>query len=186
MDYLSIYSNAFSDSNYSDHEHIQYNHTLNYITRFYNKDSHFSVIDIGSGRGQIIKLITDNFKNCKITSVDLDKFNDYDVYEFIKCDLSKESDRNKLNNKYDILICTDVLEHLSKDFIKDIFTTFTRLSKVHLLAIAYHSDIYNGIELHTIQEPIEWWNNLLNNYYKINEFSCFYDNRLFYFYCINK
>jgi len=169
---------AFSEPKYSNEHHIQYDYVVTQIKKIYSTDDVFEVIDIGSGRGQLITLLQQNFKNVNITSVDLTKNHNISV-PFIACDLSNHDDRmNLLNKKYDILVCTDVLEHLDKSFINEVIVTFSKLSSISILAIANHSDILNGIELHTIQENNIWWENILLNVYNVKEYDTKYNNRL--------
>jgi 2-polyprenyl-3-methyl-5-hydroxy-6-metoxy-1,4-benzoquinol methylase len=178
MDYNSVYAMAFSQQIYSNQHHIQYDYVIEKIKGIYNPDDVFELIDVGSGRGQFITLLQQKFKNVKITSVDLKKNHNISV-PFIACDLSKHDDRmNLLNKKYDILVCTDVLEHLDKSFINEVIVTFSKLSNIAILAIANHSDILNGIELHTIQENNIWWENILLKVYNIKEYDTKYNNTL--------
>ena len=121
------------------------------------------MIDIGSGRGHLIKLLNKNIPNLLITSVDLKKFHSYEVHNFIECDLSNKVDReNLLKDKYDVLVCTDVFEHLDKSFIEDVIDMCSKLSLNCVFGIANHSDVWNGIELHTIQENDSWWDSIIN------------------------
>jgi 2-polyprenyl-3-methyl-5-hydroxy-6-metoxy-1,4-benzoquinol methylase len=178
MDYNAVYSMAFSQSEYSNDHHIQYDYVIEKLKQIYNTNDIFELIDIGSGRGQLIALLQQNFKNINITSVDLKKNHNISV-SFITCNLSKHDDRmNLLNKTYDVLVCTDVLEHLDKSFINEVITLFSKLSSKSILAIANHSDVLNGIELHTIQENNVWWENILLKVYNIKEYDTKYNNRL--------
>jgi len=185
VNYLNIYETCFDNESYSKDHHIQYDFVVDEIKKlFINKtESEFSLIDIGSGRGQLINLIQKNFNNVKITSVDLKKFNDLDI-NFIKCNLSLENERELLkNNVYDVLSCTDVFEHLDKSFIEEVISLCSSLSKNCIFAIANHSDIINNIELHTIQENDIWWEKYLLKYFEIKEKHIKYDNRLYMYTC---
>ena len=186
MNYLDIYEKSFNVTDYSNEYHFQYSYMLDILQKKYNSNDQFSVIDIGSGRGQLIKLIMTNFPNSKITSVDLKKFHKYDIHEFISCDLSKAADRDNVTGNYDVLLSTDVFEHLDKTFINDVINMCSRLSSTCLFAIANHSDILNGIELHTIQESMEWWNNVLSSSFKIDICESHSTNRLYTFQCSRK
>lgn len=180
MNYKSVYESAFSNITYSAEHHIQYDYVLEKLQTIFVPTDTFEVIDIGSGRGKLISMILEHFPNVTITSVDLKKFNDITVHSFIECDLSKHEDRVKLlAKKYDVLLCMDVLEHLHKSFIQDIFSLFSKLSNRAIISIANHSDIVNGVELHTIQESYPWWNNLIDEVYIINENRHNYNDMLF-------
>lgn len=144
------------------------------------------MIDIGSGRGQLIKLIKEKCNNINITSSDIDKFNNIDV-NFIKYDLSSDNDRKcLLKDNYDILTCTDVFEHLDKSFIDDTISLCSKLSKICIFAIANHSDIINNIELHTIQENDLWWDEYLKKYFYVEKKEINYNGRLYMYVCISK
>jgi 2-polyprenyl-3-methyl-5-hydroxy-6-metoxy-1,4-benzoquinol methylase len=184
MNYLNIYTQSFNDATYSNSHHIQYDYVIDILKLKYKQNDTFSIIDIGSGRGQLISLIKNNFVNCNITSVDLKKFHPYEVNTFIPCDLSNSIDRNNLIGIYDVLVSTDVFEHLDKSFIQQVIQTCSKLSKFCIFAIANHSDILNGIELHTIQEPYSYWNMLLEQYFIIKEFKIVYGDRLYLYSCI--
>ena len=184
MNYLDVYTNSFNTSSYSASHHVQYDYVIDVLKSRYQPDSVFSIIDIGSGRGQLIALIRSTFKNSVITSVDLHKFHPYEVNTFITCDLSNNNDRNKITGTYDVVVSTDVFEHLDKSFINDIITMCSRLSNTCIFAIANHSDIINGIELHTIQEPHTYWNALLEPYFTIQEIIIMHDNQLYLYNCI--
>lgn len=184
MNYTEVYTNTFANIQYSNHYHVQYDNVLERLANIYNKDSYFSVIDVGSGRGQLIKNIKDNYPNSEITSVDLNQFHNENIVEFIKCDLSVETDRQKLLEKsYDVVTCTDVLEHLDESFIEEVIQMLSKLAKHSILAIANHSDIWNGIELHTIQKDCDWWTRLIEKYYVIRASQVLYNNRLYEFDC---
>ncbi len=171
MDYTTLYTNTFNDINYSNIHHYQYDFVLQTVVSL-NKPSN-SIIDIGSGRGQAIVALN-NLKamipNYSITSVDLKRFHNVEVNQFIECNLSVEDDRKKLlKNKYDMLVCTDVFEHLDKTFINQVIEMCSHLAPTAILAIANHSDIFDGIELHTIQENDTWWDDRLSQHFIINK-----------------
>jgi 2-polyprenyl-3-methyl-5-hydroxy-6-metoxy-1,4-benzoquinol methylase len=182
MNYTDVYTMAFSNKQYSNDHHIQYNYVIEELKLMFKLDDQFEVIDIGSGRGQMINAIQANFKNAIITSVDLERFNTISGITFIQCDLSKAEDRNKLLlKKYDVVVSTDVLEHLDISFITEVIELFSKLSNKSILAIANHSDVWNGIELHTIQGNSIWWMNLLNKYFKLQKFESIFDDILYLF-----
>jgi len=186
MDYSKIYSDAFSLQSYSAEHHTQYDFAVSCIATIHNKTNEFSCIDIGSGRGQLLRLIRMNYPNVKLTSVDIQKFND-EKETFIRCDLSSHDDRlNLLDKKYDVLCCTDVFEHLDKTFIDDVINMCSLLSKKCILCIANHSDIINGVELHTIQENDIWWESHLDKHLIIEQKVVLYNGTLYTYLCTSK
>ena len=188
MDYLSVYTNAFNIPSYSAEHHIQYDYIIEAILRFNNSSN--NIIDIGSGRGHVIKMlnnIPNKLDNYSITSVDLDKFHSQSCNNFIKCNLSNENNRQVLlNSVYDIVICTDVFEHLDKSYIEEVIKLCSKLGSKCVFGIANHSDILNGVELHTIQENDLWWDNILIKYFNIIKKDIFYDGRLYMYVCNSK
>jgi len=171
MDYRGVYTNTFSHQNYATQgtQEFRFQYSLNHIRCHTDIQTY---VDIGSGRGVLISMIKQEFPNIKITSVDLEKFNTIDV-DFIKADLSSDYDREQLTNgrhKYDLLTCLDVLEHLDKSFIEDVLCMFAKISKEAVLTIANHSDIWDGVELHIIQEDFTFWGPLLQKYFDIIEY----------------
>ena len=172
MNYLNIYTKAFSDKNYSSDHHVQYDWVIEILKKKYSSRDKFSIIDIGSGRGHILNLIHKNFPYAAITSVDLDNFHNLNfVDNFKKCDITSVDDRSKLlNNKYDVLINLDFLEHIEKKYIDDILTTFRDLSPYCIIAVANHSDIINGVQLHLIQENNDWWKSKLEDKFNITHY----------------
>jgi 2-polyprenyl-3-methyl-5-hydroxy-6-metoxy-1,4-benzoquinol methylase len=181
MDFLSIYTRAFGNLTYSAEHHIQYDYVLKNIFMFGLKSN--KIIDIGSGRGHIIRLLNsckERLEDFSITSVDLKKFHGETVDEFIPCDLSKPDNRgNLLNKHYDILVCTDVFEHLEKSFIEDTIKMCAQLSKKCIFCIANHSDVFDGVELHLIQESDLWWENILNKYFNLSNKEVHFGGRLY-------
>lgn len=183
MDYKSVYQTAFSNHNYSNSHHIQYDYVVQKLKTIFSPDDTFELIDVGSGRGQLLQLVRTEFKNAILTSVDLQQIHTVPVSYFIKCDLSKKSDRDALLTKrYDVLVCTDVLEHLDKSFIVDVFDMFSKLSNKSILSIANHSDVLNGVELHTIQEDNQWWETYIKTFYSIDDMVSAYNGRLFMYF----
>ena len=176
----------FKNSDYSNSHHIQYDFVVENIKKLNLENN--CLIDIGSGRGQLISMLTEsNIKNLQITSVDLENFHNKAIKQFIKCDLSNENDRLSISSyKYDILTCTDVFEHLDKTFIEEVIKMCSKTSKICILCIANHSDVIDGIELHTIIENDIWWENLLLKYFDIKYKETQYNNRLFEYVCVSK
>jgi hypothetical protein len=162
MNYEEVYSSTFSKEEYSSgSDHFRFD----YVTQKINTPS-FSLIDVGSGRGQVLFKLCKKFPVAKLTAVDLENFSKFP--NFIKCDLSKIDSRNNLlNEKYDYLSSTDLLEHLDKSFIDDVVCLFSKLADTCLISVANHSDVINGIELHTIQENDIWWDAIFSRYFTI-------------------
>lgn len=182
MDYEKVYNMAFSQPTYSNEEHIQYKYVQDTIKQLALKTN--NIIEIGSGRGQNLQKCLDNksnIPNMTLTAVDLNNYHNLEIDKFIKCDLSIAEQRAIVQSSgpYDILICTDVFEHLNESFIEDVVAMCSGLASNSIIAIANHPDIQNGVELHTIQKDSSWWDTLLKKYFTIVEKSIHYDNMLY-------
>jgi SAM-dependent methyltransferase len=89
-----------------------------YIRKF--SDHPKTVLDIGCGNGELMSIITDKF--WKITGLDifkesLDKANETGCYsQLIQGDLIKSCRKLvKSKKKYDLVFCSQVIEHISKE-----------------------------------------------------------------------
>lgn len=177
MDYLKIYEEVFK--NYDDYDmHIGYYDRYNYILKELNIKKYQKIIDISSGKGILIKILQEKFPSIDICCTDIKKFNDINV-NFIKLDLTNKNDYNNITDKYDLLLCLDVLEHIEEKYIDDILEFLLSLSTTFCFSIANHSDIKNNYELHLIQKNKKWWNKKLKKYYKIIKTFNKYDNKLY-------
>lgn len=177
MDYVEIYESVFN--NYDDYDkHIEYYDRYNYILEELNTNKYQKIIDISSGKGILIKIIQEKFSNIDICSTDIKKFNDINV-NFIILDLTNKDDYNNITDKYNLLLCLDVLEHIEEKYIDDVLEFLSSLSTTFCFSIANHSDIKNEHELHLIQENKKWWNKKLKKYYKIKKTFNLYNNKLY-------
>lgn len=166
MDYLNTYSQLFAKGyNKFGSNKLNIEHTLNFI----KTNPVENMIDISSGAGVLVKIISEQHPKIKITCTDLSNFNNLN-FNFIELDLSKEKDFEKIvNNKYDLLTCLDVLEHLEKNMIPYVLENFSKISNNVILSIANHSDIQNDVELHTIIENLEYWIPEIEKFFSIVE-----------------
>jgi trans-aconitate methyltransferase len=187
MDYLDIYTGAFSNDTYSSDHHVQYDWVIDKLKSKFLKYDIFTIIDVGSGRGHMLKLLHDHFPNAIITSVDLKNFHNLEFVKYFQnCDITSAADRNKLLLKnYDVLINLDFLEHIEEKYIEDILDTFNKLSSYCIIAVANHSDILDGIELHLIQQNNKWWQSKLEKVFNISYIKQNEKNTL-YFYEANR
>jgi len=168
---------------YSREHHIQYDWALSQLI----DQSPNTIIDVGSGRGHMLRMIQDRLSSSKLVSVDLDRFHEVNNVEFVPCNLSNEDDRSNLSQKsYDALVCLDVFEHLDKKFISDVIKMCALISPRAYLSIANHSDVINGIELHTIQESDAWWDQQLHPYFQVISKETHYNGRLYLYNCVSK
>lgn len=177
MNYLQVYTNAFASPEYSAQDHVQYHYVTDLLDKLALQSPR--VIDIGSGRGQLIQRIRQRHPSAHITSVDLSRFHDEKVDAFVRCDLSVADDRESLVGTYGILTCTDVLEHLDKSYLDAVLRRFSEMAGLSILAIANHSDVINGVELHTIQEDHHFWEGRMSRHFEILDRQYMYGGRLY-------
>lgn len=167
MDYKNTYKTLFNTETYSIHNSTEYRYQL--VLDYLKNNNVKKLIDISSGRGVMLGLIKEQFPNIEIVSTDLEKFHNIDVSKFHEVDLSKEETLFDVDEKFDLLTCLDVLEHLDKSFIDKVFKWFSRISKHQIMTIANHSEIMNGVEIHTIQEDMSYWRPVIEDYLNIDE-----------------
>ena len=141
------------------------------------------MLDVGSGRGLYLDTVRKNFPDVRIVSSDLENFHNKN-YEFRKINLSVKKDREDIASlDLDYLTCLDCLEHLDEYFIEDVIFSFSEAAKLSFLSIANHSDVINGVELHTIRRDTSFWTPLIEKYYVVDRFQTYYDNRLYVYGC---
>jgi 2-polyprenyl-3-methyl-5-hydroxy-6-metoxy-1,4-benzoquinol methylase len=179
MEYDKIYQNVFKNNkNYNSDHSISYQKGMFFLQSIMAETKINSITDIGSGKGNLIRKITELYSN-KIFSYDLECFYDAKAFndvEFKKLNLATSEIENI--EKVDFLFCLDVLEHLEEKHIDNILFNFSKKAKHLFLTIANHSDIIDGIELHLIQKPNYFWNEKINKYFKILNYESAYDDRL--------
>lgn len=151
-----LYSRVFSeDTTYNGVEQWKLDIVDNWI-----KENKFKTIaDIGCGQGNYLKPLKDKYD---VTGVEPSSYlckgtlNGYGVIN---------SDILSLKGNWDALYCMDVLEHVMPDDIGKTVYHLSKLARHALIGIANHSDIWDGVELHLIQEGHPYWQDLLEKYY---------------------
>lgn len=148
---------------------------LNKINKFNN------ILDIGTGRGNLIKFILKQYPDIKISTSDIENFHNIDI-PFYKIDLTNINTLKDIE-KHDIITCTDVLEHLPEESLKEIIEVFSKKCKVAIFTIANHSEIINNVQLHLIQKDLDFWREIIENFFKIKNFEIAYNGRLYLLTC---
>lgn len=144
-----------------------------------------SILDVGCGRGHYLRLFREmGFKSILGIDPSQECATRYltdvphivsDFYSFAK---------NIPTNQYNVVFCTDVLEHIKPEDIDEFIKELTRLAPYSVLGIANHSDIQEGIQLHLIQEPWSWWEKKLRNIYnEVNYLESLHSNKFFFCEC---
>lgn len=175
FDYKKIYENSFRNTHYNNHNDEEYRFQI--VKDYVNKNEIKKIIDIGSGRGNVIKILQELNDEIQITSTDVVKFHNFDC-EFYELNLCDPTTYIK-DKKFELLICLDVLEHIQKECIENVFEFFSTISDNFILTIANHSDIQNGLELHVIQEDMNYWKPILEKFFEIEHFDIKYDGKLY-------
>lgn len=111
-----------------------YTKLLNQISRCYNQDDNFTLLDMGCGIGIVTKIIHQNFPNVKITGFDISS----DAVKSAKLLLPSANihianiyDYPYDDFAFDIVICLEVLEHLNQPEI--ILDSIGKICKKHTI-----------------------------------------------------
>lgn len=143
------------------------------------------ILDAGCGEGIHLKRLLGKGFNAfgiELSSVCCQEFLQDTPHENI--DILSFAKKNQ--EKFDSLICMDVLEHIPYDSIGITIASLSTLSTNAFFGIANHSDIYKGKQLHLIQEGVEWWTKELSKYYSNVYFlGEQFEGLFYYFYCEN-
>jgi SAM-dependent methyltransferase len=116
-----------------------------------------SIYDAGSGYGQYSYFMSKKLAPCDIYSVDVkeDWINDCKVF-FDQRKINNVSfaieDLTKINHKdkYDIIVCVDVMEHIQEDGI--VFKNFFNALKTNGYILINSPSIYGGSDVHSDEE----------------------------------
>jgi hypothetical protein len=182
MNDFVIYSDLYkNDLLYNVHDDSQ--ERYDYVIRFVEENTSIrSIIDISYFRGVLLYKLKKLNRDLMLYGTDLDFFNPISDVHFLKLDLKNTKDYEIFYDKrFDLLCCLDVLEHLHKKNLDDVFKLFTTISTRFCFNIANHSDKRNGVELHLIQESKQWWLDKLNEYFIVKKSFNLVNNLLYCF-----
>jgi 2-polyprenyl-3-methyl-5-hydroxy-6-metoxy-1,4-benzoquinol methylase len=183
-DLLNTYRHLFKNEKWYNSDLQCYNYK--YIIEELNKNNQFnSVLDVGSGRGNIIRLIRSQYPDIKISTSDIENFHNINDLPFYKIDLNYPESLKNIQ-KHDVIICSDVMEHVEEKNVNEIFKLFSEKCDTAIFTIANHTEVLNGVELHLIQKDFSFWKAEIEKFFKIKNSTTWYDNRLFLFTCYNK
>lgn len=179
MEYKKTYEKSFKNDSYNLHSDQEFR--FQYVINTLHKIKIDNLIDISSGRGNLINLIKNFNPEINITSTDLKKFHNYDVpfFELNLCE--PDTFKNISPNKFDLLTCLDVMEHIESHCVEQVVNFFSKISKFSILTIANHSDVLDGVELHLIQENLNYWVPIIQKYFVILDQQEHYNGRLYLF-----
>jgi SAM-dependent methyltransferase len=123
-------------------------------------DCNASVIDVGCGRGRLMRKMRDiGLRVAGTEIVFLDDHGDIPVRHY------EMSELYLLREKFDVVVCCDVLEHLDPDELPIALANLWGLSRKWILlsvgvrpARNYPTAMNLGVDdLHKIVKPAEWW-----------------------------
>lgn len=178
--YKEVYKNLFANLDYYNSDLGCYNYK--YVINELNKINKFnSILDVGTGRGNLIKLISKQYPEIKISTSDIEDFHHME-FPFHKIDLTDVGTLKDIE-KHDIVTCTDVLEHLPESVIKDVIEILSKKCKIAIFTIANHSEIINGVQLHLIQKDLDFWKKTLKDFFEIKNSETYYNGRLYLLTC---
>lgn len=117
--------------------------TLEEIRPLINKYQPQSFLDYGCGKGVLVKLLNEQFGNCT----------GYDPgYEEFKKLPSEPAE---------MLICTDVLEHIEPEYLENVLKhidgLFTKVAYLYIATSAAAKKLPDGRNAHLIVEEDNWW-----------------------------
>ena len=99
----------------------------------------------------------------------------FDIKEYDPCIQGKDSPPKQA----DIVVCTDVLEHIEPENIDSVLDDIKSLAKkaVFLTIATYPANktLPDGRNAHLIQEMPEWWVDKLNSRFNLDDYSPEYD-----------
>lgn len=158
----AVYDDVFTNRPDFDTWDVSNSSKLPYVIDF-ARSIEGTVLDAGCGRGSLLNYMIEN--GIDAFGVELSKAA-CDLYlqgvPHANADIITWADQG---HTYPGLICTDVLEHIPPDQIDAVLEALSRLAPKALLGIANHSSIYEGHELHVIQEGRDWWLNRVRQYF---------------------
>ena len=127
---------------------------VNEISLFIDYLKPKNILDYGCGNGVLLKLL-----RYKYPEINIDGY-DPAIKEFSVIP----------QNHYDMIINTDVLEHIPKSDIGDVVNHIKSLSN-NVFFCLHHGKAWtilpNGENAHTTIEPKEWYHNLMKKYFDI-------------------
>lgn len=113
-----------------------------------------NVLDVGCGRGHVVQ----HLRGVDIYACGIDPFLPEPGPHLLRGDLATLA---SLDCSVDIITSFDMLEHLNEDSAYGMLRTMAEVAPRACLAIANMSDVHDvaGVptELHPIQQPAEWW-----------------------------
>lgn len=124
-----------------------------------------SVLDVGCGMGYAVVRFLKNGKDAKGIEV-----SDYLFKTFLKplarLDVVQKGRIQKIPfpaDSFDLVFCTDVLEHIPESDVRQALSELVRVSKKHLfLTVSLRDAVcFKELKLHETIRPVGWWDDQL-------------------------
>lgn len=126
-------------------------HHFSKISSFIKTHKPQSILDFGCGKGSLEKLILKSFPNIHVDSYDP----------------AIEGRKTIPNTSYDMVVSTDVLEHLFEDEVEGIFGEMLSLNPKTMYHIICHRPAHqileDGTNAHKCVESPQWWADKIEN-----------------------
>jgi len=183
MDAQEIYTKMFSDPQYAKEgpRLFRYDWAIEYLLSTHCSNA-TTVCDIGSGRGDFVKRLIETNRKLRITAIDVSNFHGQEGICHLNVDLNDLTGVGSLLlHRFDFGACLDVLEHLCADRIDFVLSAISQSCRNVAATIANHSEIHDGIQLHTIQENSDWWSDRVSKHFQIVRYATHYNSRLYAF-----
>ena len=122
------------------------------IEELIKKNNIKSILDYGCGKSKLIDRIMENYK---VTTS--------------KYDPAIEEYSNKPNSNYDLVICTDVLQHIplfDLDKVLNNLKKYGELYFFHIRCTTYSTLLPNGEPANCTVHDQKWWKRKLNKYFE--------------------
>jgi ubiquinone/menaquinone biosynthesis C-methylase UbiE len=133
-----------------------------------------SVLDVGCGQGQLLKWIRLSRPQVQLSGIDISQVA-LDKIKLANVTL-KQGKAQEIpfpDDQFDLVICTDVLEHLPEDDVRQAIKELKRVGAAHVWIQTEDCNCsedkylagtkYAGITLHETRRTIYWWEKNIQN-----------------------
>lgn len=116
-----------------------------------------SILDYGCGKGDLLKAVS---KKVKVDVMNYDP-------------AMKKFEQFPIGDGYELVTCTDVLEHIEPECLLEVVTDISELATklaffvIHTGPAVHH--LPDGRNAHLIQKPIDWWIDVLEAFFHTSE-----------------
>lgn len=178
-DYLTIYDRIYAhDDAYGEPAASRWDLKDAHVKRFFS-GVRGRVVDVGCGRGHYVRML--RAAGIDAAGIEISPSCCEKYLQDVPHHCCGPAEHVAEGNRYDALLCTDVVEHIHPDGLHDFLSSVSALSDRALFGVANHSDIHEGIELHLIQQGPGWWQRrLLDHYVEVALVGTLFGGRFFF------